>query len=72
MTTISVPIPAHLEESLNNLIKSGYGSNKAEIVRNAISAFIENEAVMAVLRAEQEVNEGKIFKGDLKELIKKI
>jgi Arc/MetJ-type ribon-helix-helix transcriptional regulator len=68
MSTLSVPIPAHMEESLNNLIKNGHGSNKAEIVRNAIKAFIENEAVMAVLRAEQEPT----LKGNLRDLMKKV
>ena len=67
MSTISVPIPAHLEESLNNLIKNGRGSNKAELVRRAISSLIEEEAVLAVLKAEQEPN----LSGDLKELSKK-
>jgi Arc/MetJ-type ribon-helix-helix transcriptional regulator len=72
MTTISVPIPAHMEESLNNLVKSGYGANKADVVRRAITRLTEEEAVHAVLRAEQEIAEGKGLKGDLKELIKKI
>ncbi len=67
MTTISVPIPAHLEESLNNLIKNGRGSNKAELVRRAIVAMVEEEAVQAVLRAQQEPS----LSGDLRELAKK-
>lgn len=68
MTTISVPIPAHLEESLNNLIKSGRGSNKAELVRRAITQMIEDEAVDVVLRAMKEPT----LSGDLRELAKKI
>lgn len=67
MTTISVPIPAHLEESLNNLIKNGRGSNKAELVRRAITNMIEEEAVAVVLRAREEPT----LHGDLKELAKK-
>jgi len=43
MTTLSVPLPAHLEEA-------------------------EEEAVMAVLKAEQE----PILRGNLKDLVKKI
>jgi Arc/MetJ-type ribon-helix-helix transcriptional regulator len=68
MTTISVPIPAHLEESLNNLIKNGRGSNKAELVRRAITKMIEDEAVDVVLRARAEPT----LSGDLVELAKKI
>ncbi len=72
MTTISVPIPANLEESLNNLIKNGRGSNKAELVRRAITTMVEDEAVMSVLRAQKEIEEGKGLVGDLDELAKKI
>ena len=72
MTTISVPIPAHLEEAINNLIESGYGSNKADVVRKAIIRLTEEEAVLAVLKAEQEIKEGKGLTGDLIELAKKI
>lgn len=67
MTTISVPIPANLEEGLNNLILNGRGSNKAELVRCAISKMIEDEAIQTVLRAMEEPT----LRGDLKELAKK-
>jgi len=67
MTTISVPIPAHLEESINNLIKSGYGSNKADVVRRAIVRLAEEEAVQTVLKAMQEPT----LHGDLRDLAKK-
>ncbi len=72
MTTLSVPIPAHLEEAINNLIESGYGSNKADVVRKAIIRLTEEEAVLAVLKSEQEIIEGKGLSGDLIELAKKI
>jgi len=68
MTTISVPISSELEESIKNLIKSGYGSNKADVVRRAITRLAEDEAVQTVLRAMEEPT----LHGDLKELAKKI
>jgi len=68
MTTISVPISPQLEESINNLIESGYGSNKADVVRRAITRLTEEEAVQAVLRAMEEPT----LSGDLRELSKKI
>lgn len=71
MSTISVPIPAHLEESLNNLIKNGRGSNKAELIRRAIVTMVEEEAVQAILLARKEISEGKGLTGDLRELAKK-
>ena len=66
MTTLSVPLPAHLEELVKKLAKQR-GSNKAEVVRHALELLAEEEAVMAVLRAEQE----SILRGNLKDLVKK-
>ena len=71
MTTISVPLPAHLELVVNNLVKSGCGSNKADVIRRAITRLSEEEAVETVLRAEREIGEGKGLRGDLRELAKK-
>ena len=68
MTTISVPISPKLEESINNLIESGYGSNKADVVRRAITRLVEEEAVQTILRAMEEPT----LRGDLKELAKKL
>lgn len=67
MTTISVPLTPKLEESIKNLIESGYGSNKADVVRRAITKLAEDEAVQTVLRAMQEPT----LRGDLRELAKK-
>ena len=67
MTTISVPLSPHLEEELNKLVASGYGSNKADVVRRAITRVSEEEAVELILRAQKEVS----LDGDLRELAKK-
>lgn len=67
MTTLSVPLPSHLEELVKRLAKQR-GSNKAEVVRHALELLAEEEAVMAVLKAEQE----PILRGNLKDLVKKI
>ncbi|HUC88823.1 MAG TPA: hypothetical protein VMR49_02200 [Candidatus Paceibacterota bacterium] len=71
MTTISVPLPYQLEKELNNLVKSGYGSNKADVVRRAITRLAEEEAVNAILIAQKEISLGKGLSGDLRELAKK-
>lgn len=72
MSTLSVPLPPHLEEFISDQIKKGLASNKAEVVRKALKLLREEEAINAVLRSEQEVSEGKILRGDLRKLIKKI
>ena len=68
MTTISVPLPANLEEFVNKMVKDGNAANKADVVRKALKLLSEEEAVNAVLQAQREPN----LKGDLRELAKKL
>ncbi|MCX6715406.1 MAG: hypothetical protein NT077_00095, partial [Candidatus Taylorbacteria bacterium] len=70
MSTISVPIPAVLEEFIKHMIDSGHAANKADVVRKALMQMREDEAVNSVLRGEQEGREGKNLSGDLDELAK--
>ena len=72
MSTLSVPLSPHLEETINSLVKRGYAPNKAEVVRKALILLEEEEAIASILKAEQEVKDGKILRGDLRELAKKI
>ncbi len=66
MTTLSVPLTSDLVELVERLAKKN-GSNKAQVVRHALKMLAEEEAVMAVIKAEQEPN----IRGDLKKLMKK-
>ena len=68
MSTLSVPVSPKLEELVEMLVKKGYGANKADVVRKAVVLLAEEEAVQAVLRAEQEPT----LKGDLRKLAKKL
>jgi len=68
MSTLSVPLPPHLDEFVSDQVKEGLASNKAEVVRKALKLLQEEAAVMAVLKAEQEPN----LRGNLKKLAKKI
>jgi Arc/MetJ-type ribon-helix-helix transcriptional regulator len=61
-----------LELEIEKLVKSGFASNKAAVVRRAIEKLAEDEAVNAVLIAEREIADGKLLKGDLRELMKKL
>ncbi|HEY4479279.1 MAG TPA: ribbon-helix-helix protein, CopG family [Candidatus Paceibacterota bacterium] len=67
MTTLSVPLPAHLEEMVKKMAKQR-GSNKAAIVREALERFAEEEAISAVLKAEKE----QPLRGDLRVLARKL
>jgi Arc/MetJ-type ribon-helix-helix transcriptional regulator len=72
MSTISVPLKKGHEEKLDELVKSGAGSSRADVMRKALDRLAEEEAVNVVLRSLQEVKEGKLLKGDLRELAKRI
>ena len=72
MTTISVPVTGEQEKFINDLVKSGKAANKAHAVRRAIDLFAEEEAIASVLRAEQDVKEGKVFYADLDTLASKM
>lgn len=72
MTTISVPLPKDLEKALDDLVKQGYGSNMADVMRRALKKLSEDAAVQAVLDARQEMKEGKALSGDLRDLAKKL
>ena len=67
MTTISVPLTSALEELINSLVKKGYGANKADVVRKALTLLAEEQAIAAVLKAESEPT----IRGNLRDLVKK-
>lgn len=68
MSVLSVPVTPKLEELVESLVKKGFGANKADVVRKALILLGEEEAVLSILKAEQEPT----LKGDLKKLAKKL
>jgi Arc/MetJ-type ribon-helix-helix transcriptional regulator len=72
MSTLSVPLPSALEAFIDEMVRSGAAANKADVVRQALARFAEDQAVEAVLRSEQEVRDGKILRGDIREIIKRL
>ena len=70
MSTLSVPLTPNLEAFILDQVASGRAANKADVVRRALNKMSEDEAVQAVLDASREVSEGKILRGDLRELAK--
>jgi len=71
MSTLSVPLNPELEAAVRRLIRDGYAETKAAVVRKAIKTVEEDEALMAILRAEQDIREGRVFRGDLNKILKK-
>ncbi|HBR81063.1 MAG: hypothetical protein UX09_C0050G0004 [Candidatus Uhrbacteria bacterium GW2011_GWE2_45_35] len=72
MSTLSIPLPVHLETFVESMVRRGVAANKAEVVRQALTNYAEEQAVAAVLRSEQEIKEGKILRGDLKKIMKQM
>jgi Arc/MetJ-type ribon-helix-helix transcriptional regulator len=71
MTTLSVPISGDLEKFIEGMVKAGKGSNKADVVRRALREYEENIALESILQSEREFAQGKVLRGDLRDLMKK-
>jgi Arc/MetJ-type ribon-helix-helix transcriptional regulator len=71
MTTLSIPITSEQERFINSLVKSGKAANKAHAVRQALERMAEDEAICAVMEGERDIREGRVYKGDLRKLLKK-
>jgi putative addiction module CopG family antidote len=67
MATLSVPLTKDLEEFIESQVRLGKMENKAAVVRRALRLLAEEEAIMAVLKADQEPT----IHGDLDKLAKK-
>lgn len=68
MSTVSVPLSPELEKYVEELVREGFGANKADVIRKALTRLAEDEAVFAVLRAEQEPT----LSGDVRDLAEKL
>ena len=68
MTTITVPLNKDLNTFLNKQVTLGKASSKADLVRQAIIKFKEDQFINEILQAKQEAREGKLFKGNLDKL----
>ena len=68
MTTISVPLPAELLLALEQLVAQGIASNKADAIRKALKAYLDNQAVETVLRASREPS----LRGNIDTLARKL
>ena len=68
MATLSIPITQDLESFIEQEIRVGRAETKAAVVRKALRLLREEEAIQAVLRAEQEPT----LSGDLDELARRI
>ncbi len=71
MTTITVPISKELEHFIEEELKAGTSESKAHLVRYALGRLQEERALARLQEAENDIKEGRVYKGDLKDLPKK-
>jgi Arc/MetJ-type ribon-helix-helix transcriptional regulator len=69
MATLSIPISSEQEHFIETLIQSGKASNKAHAVRQALDWYAEEEAIQAVLEGERDCREGRVFHGNLGDIL---
>lgn len=69
---LSVPLTPELSKMVDKLVKDGVATNKADLARKAIERLAEEHAIQVVLDAEKELADGKLLKGDLDDLAKKL
>ena len=72
MSTLSIPLTPELEKFVINQVKLGRAENKASVVRQALIQYEREEAVRAVLESHREAMGGKVLRGDLDDLARKI
>ncbi len=72
MATLSVPLPARLESFINTMVKRGRASTKAEVVRQALSWYSEEQETEELLRSMRNASEGDVVRGDLRTIVKRM
>jgi Arc/MetJ-type ribon-helix-helix transcriptional regulator len=70
MATISIPISGELNEYIDEQVRLGNAASKAELIRRAIQKYKEDEFVHTILRAKQEIKDGKALFDDIDSLAK--
>ena len=57
-----------LNDFINEQVRIGNVASKAELIRRAITQFKQDEFVNSILKAEQEIKDGKVLRGDIDKL----
>lgn len=68
MITISIPITSELNDFIDEQVRIGNASSKADLIRRALKQFKEEEFIKSILEAQEDVKRGRVFKGDLDKL----
>jgi Arc/MetJ-type ribon-helix-helix transcriptional regulator len=71
MTTITVPITKELQSFIEGELRAGTSDSKAHLVRYALGRLQEERAIMRLHEAEADIKESRVYKGDLKKILKR-
>ena len=72
MVTLSVPLNSELTSFVDAMVSEKRAENKASVVRMALTWFQEHMLMQELLEAEQDLQEGKVFRGDIRKLVGKM
>jgi Arc/MetJ-type ribon-helix-helix transcriptional regulator len=68
MTTISIPINDSLNDFIDEQVRLGNSSSKADLIRRAIIRYKEEIFIQSIMEAREDVRKGRVFTGDLDKL----
>lgn len=72
MSTITVPITKELESFIEEELQAGTSESKAHLVRYALGRLREERALARLSEAKADIEEGRVYQGDLRKLLKKV
>lgn len=72
MSTITTPIKKDLEVFIERELSEGRAETKAQVVRQALELLKEERALERIREAEEDINTGRVYKGDIRKLMHKI
>ena len=68
MTTISIPLNSRLNDFINEQVRIGNASSKAELIRRIIIKYKEEVFIKSLQEAEEDIRMGRVFTGNLDKL----
>jgi len=70
MSTITVPITKELQSFIDEELRAGTSESKAHLVRYALARLQEERALARLQEAEADIKARRVYRGDLKKLLK--
>ncbi len=72
MSNLSISLTPELEAFIDAEIASGEFESKGQLVKKALRTFEDDLVMERLMKASREAKEGKVVRGNIRELVKKI